>query len=334
MATESTKVAVIMGGTSFERKFSLRSGKLVCDLLTRDGYELLPLDADEHLVDTLRSERPDAAFVCLHGAGGEDGAVPALLEFLRIPYVGSRAAVCRAAWNKPDTPFVMRRTFSAEESDAIWPAEVALPMGAFKDLGAAAALDLVAGRIGSGFPLAVKPAHGGSAMGVTKVDEESQLGEAIMTALAYDDVVMIEEWIEGAELSCTVLELDDGPQVLPEVEIHAHEGLYDTDARTNPERVDYFCPARDQSLASGGMDAADAREAARRAALDVFEAFDCRDLARVDLIWDGSKARIMDLKTFPGLTETSLVPMAVEAAGLDMASTLDALVRKAIVRGC
>ena len=95
----ATKVAVIMGGASFERNFSLKSGTLVSEALEKRGYEVLPLDADAHLVDTLRAEKPDVAFVCLHGAGGEDGAVPALLEFLKIPYVGSRPASCRAAWN-------------------------------------------------------------------------------------------------------------------------------------------------------------------------------------------------------------------------------------------
>ena len=98
----ASKVAVIMGGTSFERNFSLLSGRLVSESLARSGFDVLTLDADAHLVDTLRAEKPDVAFICMHGAGGEDGAVPALLEFLRIPYVGSRPASCRAAWNKAD----------------------------------------------------------------------------------------------------------------------------------------------------------------------------------------------------------------------------------------
>ena len=327
------KVAVIMGGTSFERSFSLKSGKLVCDKLAERGYETLPLDADANLVDTLRAEKPDVACICMHGGGGEDGTVPALLEFLRIPYVGSRPPVCRAAWNKSDIPFLMRRTFSAEDSVAIWPAEVVLPASAFRDLGAAKALDLVGNRIDSGFPLAVKPAHGGSAMGVSRVEAPEELGEAIMEALAFDDTVLIQEWVDGVELSFTVIGDSGDEQVLPPVEISVREGIYDTDARLEAGRVDYFCPARTESLGACVAEAESVRSECERAALEVYEAFDCRDLARVDMIWDGAQARITDLKTFPGMTETSLVPMAVEAAGIDLAELLDALVVNAVERG-
>lgn len=330
----SLNVAVIMGGSSFERDFSLRSGKAIIDALERAGHTVLPLDADANLVDTLREERPDVAVVCLHGTGGEDGAVPSLLEFLRIPYVGSRPFVCRAAWNKPDIPFVMRRAFSPEDSAAIWPAEVALPASAFRDLGAAKALDLVADRIGSGYPLAVKPARGGSALGVSKVESPDQLGEAIMGALAFDDSVLIQEWVDGVELSCTVLGAPGDSQVLPPVEIKAKEGLYDTDARLDFSRVDYWCPPRQSSLGKDEEEASSVRSEIERAALDAFDAFGCRDIARIDIIWDGAAARIMDIKTFPGMTETSLVPMAVKAAGIDLSDLLDEMVALAKERGC
>ncbi|MCI2206821.1 MAG: ATP-grasp domain-containing protein [Atopobiaceae bacterium] len=323
-----------MGGTSFERDFSLKSGKLVCDLLEASGHEVMPLDADSNLVDTLRSEKPDVAFVTIHGAGGEDGSVPSLLEFLRIPYVGSRPPVCRASWNKSDIPFVMRRAYGPEESVAIWPAEVVLPASAFRDLGAAKALDLVADRIGSGFPLAVKPACGGSAMGVSKVEEEGELGEAIMAALAFDDSVIIQEWVDGVELSVAVIGEPGDAQVLPPVEIHMTEGLYDTSSRIDPMCVEHFCPVRPESLSADGEVADSCRSEIERAALEVFEAFGCRDMARVDMIWDGAAARILDLKVFPGLTDTSLVPMAVSAAGIDMADLLDEMVACAYERGC
>jgi D-alanine-D-alanine ligase len=327
-------VAVIMGGTSFERDFSLKSGKRVCSALEETGHEVLPLDADSNLVDTLRAEKPDVAFVTLHGAGGEDGSVPSLLEFLRIPFVGSRPPVCRASWNKSDIPFVMRRAFSADESVASWPAEVVLPAKAFRDLGAAKALDLVAARVGSGFPLAVKPTCGGSAMGVTKVESEEGLGEAIMAALAFDDSVIIQEWVEGVELSVVVLGDPGDEQVLPPVEIHPTSGLYDTDARLDTSRVEHFCPVRPESLASDPERAESIRSEVERAAIEVFEAFGCRDMARIDMIWDGARACVLDLKVFPGLTDTSLVPMAVSAAGIDFAELVDQMVGVAYERGC
>ena len=326
------KVAVIMGGTSLERDFSLKSGKYVIRKLEAAGHEVLPLDAGSQLVDTLREEKPDVAFICMHGAGGEDGTVPALLEFLRIPYVGSRAAVCRAAWNKPDIPLVLKRAFG-DDFSAAWPSEVALPVRAFRDLGAAKALDLVADRIGGGFPLATKPARGGSAMGVSRVDSTDQLGEAIMEALSFDDTVLIQEWVEGVELSVTVIGDADDPQALPPVEIHAREGLYDTEARLDPDRVEYFCPVRPESLAADESEAASIRSEIERVALEAYHAFACRDLARVDMIWDGAQARIIDIKTFPGMTEFSLVPMAVETSGIGMESFVDGLVRNAYERG-
>lgn len=330
---DTKKVAVIMGGASFERAFSLKSGKLVCDMLEEKGYDVLPLDADSNLVDTLRDEKPDVAFVCMHGRGGEDGAVPALLEFLSIPYVGSRPPVCHAAWNKPDMPFILHRAYGDGEGGATCPSEVSLPASAFRDLGAAKALDLVADRVGSGFPLAVKPARGGSAMGVSRVDGPEELGEAIMAALAFDDAVLIQEWVDGVELSIAILEDEEGINVLPPVEIVVEDGLYDTDARTDPTRVEYICPVRSSTLAPGAGVAESIRSEIERAALDVYLAYDCRDLARIDLIWDGAKASIMDVKTFPGMTETSLVPLAIEASGMDLGDALASLVERAYERG-
>lgn len=331
----ATKVAVIMGGTSFERSFSLKSGALVSEALEKKGYEVLTLDADTHLVDTLRTEAPDVAFVCLHGAGGEDGAVPALLEFLKIPYVGSRPASCRAAWNKADMPFIVRHTWAKEDSEVIWPPQIVLTASAFKDLGAAAALDLIPERLGGGvgFPLAVKPVHGGSAMGLSKVENVDQLGQALLGALAFDDSVIIQQWVEGVEVSVTVLSDASGEKTFPPVEIVVTKGIYDTDARLDSERVQHFCPVRPESLTACGVNSEQAYAAIERAAREVYTAYSCRDLARIDLLWDGHNVMVMGLKTFPGLTETSLVPIALEAAGYTVEDILAHLVEGALARG-
>lgn len=331
------KVAVIMGGTSFERKFSLMSGRLVTETLEAAGHTVLPLDADSNLVDTLRDERPDVCYLAMHGAGGEDGTVASLLEFLRIPYVGSRPPVCRQAWNKPDLPFVMRRTYG-NAMQASWPAEVALPASAFSDLGAAKALDLIPGRVGhgDGFPLAVKPARGGSAMGMSRVDRPGQLGEAIMGALAFDDTVLIQEWVFGVEIAVPVVGLRSGVRALPAVEIHLSSGLYDTASRDDERsRVEYFCPVRPDSLSAYPARAEEVSVRIEQAALEVYEAFGCRDLARVDLVWDGERAMVLDLKVSPGLmATTAVVPSSIEAAGLSLKEVLDELVTIAYERGC
>lgn len=337
MGAQSPKVAVIMGGTSFERDFSLKSGRNVCRALERLGYEVLPLDANEHLVDTLRDEGPDVAFVALHGKGGEDGAVPSLLEFLEIPYVGSRPPVCRTTWSKPELPFVMERLgdegCDSAPSAARWPVQVALPLDAFKDLGAARALDFVPHRLGVDFPLAVKPARGGSALGLTKVEGPGMLGEAIMAALAYDDAVLIQDWVEGVELSITVLGDVGEETVLPPVEIRPQAGIFDTQARQEGGTVDYFCPPEPSALADDSLEAAAIVERCQRAAREVYRAFLCRDIARVDLVWDGYVPQVLDLKVFPGLTDTSLVPMALEAASIPFDAFVDDCVRRALERG-
>lgn len=329
------KVAVLMGGTSFERSFSLESGKLVCEALERAGHEVLPLDADENLIDTLRQEEPDVAFVCIHGAGGEDGIVPSLLEFLRIPFVGSRPAVCRTAWNKADLPMVMGRAFDAGDRVASWPAQIVLPARAFRDLGAAKALELMPSRLGGGtsFPIAVKPARGGSAMGLTKVWSADQLGKAILDALAFDDSVVIQPWISGCEVAVVVMGPDGKTSALDPIEVVARGGMYDTESRIEHDRVSYFYPVRPESLSRDAADAEEVKERIKRAALEVFEAYGCRDLARVDMIWDGEAVRVLDLKVFPGLMETAIIPQAIAAAGLDLSDVLDGLIRTAYERG-
>ena len=329
------KVAVLMGGTSFERSFSLESGKLVCSALERAGHEVLPLDADENLIDTLRAEKPDVAFVCIHGAGGEDGIVPSLLEFLRIPFVGSRPAVCRTAWNKADLPMVVKRVFDKGEHVASWPAQIVLPARAFRDLGAAKAIGLMPERLGGGakFPIAVKPARGGSAMGLTKVWSADQLGKAILDALAFDDSVVIQPWISGCEVSVPIMCPDGEICALDPVEIVARGGMYDTEARVEHDRVSFFYPVRPESLSKDPLEAEHIKELIKKAAVEVFEAYGCRDIARVDMIWDGEAVRVLDLKVFPGLMETAIIPQAIEAAGLDMADVLDKLIRTAYERG-
>lgn len=329
------KVAVLMGGTSFERGFSLESGKLVCAELEKAGHEVLPLDADENLIDTLREEKPDVAFVCIHGAGGEDGIVPSLLEFLRIPFVGSRPAVCRTAWNKADLPMVMGRAFDESERVASWPAQIVLPARAFRDLGAAKALEHMPERLGGGasFPLAVKPARGGSAMGLTKVWSGDQLGKAILDALAFDDTVVIQPWISGCEVAVVVTAPDGKVEALDPVEVVARGGMYDTESRIEHDRVSYFYPVRSESLSRDAAKADEIRAKLKAAALEVFSAYGCRDLARVDMIWDGEAVRILDLKVFPGLMETAIIPQAIEAAGLELSQVLDGLIRTAYERG-
>ena len=324
------KVAVLMGGSSFEREFSLASGKQVCTALEAAGHKVIPLDTTQELVPTLRSERPDVCYSALHGRQGEDGAVQGLLELLGVPFVGSPAAVCRKTWNKALLPSVMAdyRAAVHDVSAAAWPYGICIARDAFRDMGAAFALDLVAERVPGGFPLAVKPACGGSAMGVHRVDRAEDLGEAVLDALSYDAEVLIEQWIDGVELAVAVLGEGWDAQALPPVEVVPASGLYTTEARLSPGSVELFCPVRASSLAGGGADAQAARSEIERAALEVYRAFGVHDLGRVDLVWDGAQARVLEVDVSPGMTGLSLFPAACQASGLALPEVFDALVRK------
>ena len=322
------KVAVLMGGSSFEREFSLASGKQVCEALEEAGHKVVPLDTTSDLVPTLRSERPDVAYSALHGKHGEDGTIQSLLEFLGIPFVGSPASVCRSTWNKDSlhTTMAAYRARTGDAPIASWPQGISIARDAFKDMGAATALDLVEDRVIGGYPVAVKPAHGGSALGVHRVDRVEDLGEAILDALSFDEHVVIEQWIEGVEMAVSILGDGWDAHALPPVEIVPKSGLYDTAARLDADAVEYYTPVRLESLSPDEAQAQAIRAEIERAALEVYRAYDLHDLGRIDVIWDGAQARVIETNVSPGMTELSLFPAACAAAGLSLSGVLDRLV--------
>ncbi len=325
------KVAVLMGGASFEREFSLNSGKNICAALEEAGHRVVPLDTTASLVPTLRSERPDVVYNALHGKNGEDGTIQSLLEFLDIPFVGSPASVCHRSWNKDalhSSLIKYRQLIGEPDGVASWPPGVYIARAAFKDMGAATALDLMESRIPGGYPMCVKPAHGGSAMGIHRVDSQEELGEAILDALSYDDAVNIEQWVDGVELSVAILGTGWDAHALPPVEIVSRSaaGFFDAEARTDATLVDFHCPVRLASLSEDEEEAQAIRAEIERAALEVYRAYSVVDLGRIDMIWDGGAARCFEVDISPGMTDHSLFPAAIEAAGLTLSQVLDELV--------
>jgi len=311
------KIAVLMGGRSLERDVSLASGRRVSDALTTAGYRVLALDVTADLVATLRAERPDAAYIALHGKYGEDGTIQELLEFLGIPYSGPGVVASALAWDKS----VAKHLFS--EKGIPTPAWVTLTADAFKDMGAATALDLIPDAVG-GFPVAVKPARQGSALGLQRVDGAEDLADAMLDALSYDTSVIVEKWIDGIELAVSVLGDGESTMVLPPVEIAVKKGLYDFSARLSADEVDFFAPAR----ISGEL-----ADEACRVARDVHAALGCRDVSRVDMIVDDEgRAFVLESNTSPGMTETSLLPMAAEAADLTFTDVVSRIIEAALAR--
>lgn len=311
------KIAVLMGGPSLEREVSLRSGQRVFEALKGLGYRALPLDVTADLIETLRSEKPDAVYIALHGRLGEDGTIQELLEFLGIPYTGPGVVASALAWDKA----LSKRLF--REHGIPTPDWVTFTSAAFKEMGAATALDLVPGVVG-GFPVVVKPSEQGSALGLTKVSDADALPEALLAALGFGTVAIVERWIDGAELAVSVLDDGEDPIVLPPVEIVAKSGLFDFEAMYTRGETDYFVPARLDEAVDGRV-----RELAR----GVYELLGCRDVCRVDMVvGEDGNPWVLEANTSPGMTETSLLPMAAEAVGIDFPALTDRLVRAALDR--
>lgn len=296
--TPAVAVALLSGGLSLEREVSLRSGARVAKALTSRGHHVTRLDVDAQLVPTLEDGGFDVAFLALHGSAGEDGTVQSLLELVGLPYTGPDVLASSLAWNKPIAQGLYAR------AGLRVPERVTLSQQAFREMGASAVLDKVATVLG--FPLVVKPATGGSSLGLTIVQEASTLAQAIVGAFSYSDSVLLERFIAGTEVAVTVL---DG-EALPPVEIRPKDGAYDFAARYTAGATEFHAPAR--------LDAA-VRAACEQVAVTAYQTLGARHISRADMIVDADGVPwLLELDTCPGLTETSLVPLAAAAADLDI----------------
>jgi D-alanine-D-alanine ligase len=306
------RVAVLKGGPSLERQVSLRSGARVEDALAALGHEVVAVDAGASLVRDLKAARPDVAFIALHGPGGEDGTVQELLEILDIPYTGPGVAACALGADKVATKHALR-TAGIPTPD--W---VAFNATAFRELGAGDVLEEIEGRLG--FPLVVKPARGGSALGVRFAAAPEDMPAALLAAFSYDDRVLIERHVAGRELAAGMLDTD----ALPIVEARPRdEDRFNYEARYEIGRTDYVCPADiDPGLA----------KACREAATDSWRALGCEGFGRVDLIAGDDGPEVIEVNAVPGLTDTSLFPMAAEAAGLSFEAACERIVELAVRR--
>jgi D-alanine-D-alanine ligase len=300
--TDLKRVVVLAGGISHERDVSLRSGRRVADSLLEHGLDVELRDPDATLLAYLRDNRPDVVWPALHGASGEDGALRGLLEFLGVPFVGSSSSAARLAWDKPTAKIIAARAGVAT------PRSITLGRDAFRELGADAIFAAIDDELP--VPLVVKPAQGGSAQGVTIVTEREAMPRAMVEAYTYWDVALVEQQIIGTEIAVGVIDTGDGPVALPAVEIEPLSGVYSFEARYNAGETRFYTPARLSD---------EVTERAAQAAVAAHEALGMRHLSRVDLIVDGAGTPwFLEANVLPGLTETSLLPQALEAAGHDL----------------
>lgn len=338
------KVAVLMGGCSSERAVSLATGKMILDALDRSKYDAFAVDAalfgtnsaprieagDETRIAVLSQveqalrERggmramtdlldckspethPDVAFIALHGKYGEDGTVQGLLELAGIPYTGSGVLASALAMDKimakkaleyagvPVVPGVNIES-RAELKERNIPTEVERELR---------------------YPVIVKPNRQGSTIGMNKVDSAEGLAAALETAFNYDSQVMVEKFVSGTEVTASVLGNDE-LEVLPLIEIVPLGGFYDYEAKYKPGRTKEIVPARVSE---------EVAEEARRLAVDSHKALGCRGMSRTDMIVSGVLTYVLELNTIPGMTRTSLLPTAAEAAGISFPELLDKLI--------
>jgi D-alanine-D-alanine ligase len=292
-----TRVAVMKGGRSLERQVSLRSGARVEDALKRLDHEVVAIDVALDLIRRLRESEPEVAFIAMHGRDGEDGTVQELLEILGIPYTGSGVLACTRATDKVLAKHLM------VEAGIPTPDFFAFNETAFRELGAAEALPAIEERLD--FPIVVKPSSQGSALGIKFARSAADVPAALVAAFSYDSRVLLERYVDGRDLAVSILDGDP----LPVVEAEPRdEEFYDFEARYEIGRTDFVCPAE---LPDG------LTELAQDLAVRTYRLFGCSAFARVDLMLDAAgDLTVLEANPIPGLTETSLLPQAAEAAGI------------------
>ncbi len=313
----NTSVLVICGGLSHERDVSLSSGHRVGGFLEDAGWNVRFHDMDGDLLSYLSDPqtRPDIVWPLLHGANGEDGSIRDILEMEELPYIGSRAKASRTAWSKPIAKNIVRKLAGLST-----PHSVTLPESVFRELGVHRIIDLLVTSLG--LPLFVKPTMGGSALGCTLVSQANQLPQAMVECFAYGNVALVEQAVQGTEVSVSILEIDGRLIVLPPLEIDTPNGAYDYDARYTPGPTDFYVPAR---LPKAVLKAtSDAAVAAHRT-------LSLRDISRTDFIVDADGVpQFLESNVTPGMTDTSLLPQAAVAAGYELSDLYSSLVESVL----
>jgi len=328
--SDPLRVAVLKGGRSLERAVSLRSGAQVQAGLERLGHEVRGIDAGSGLVAELLEYQPDVAFIALHGREGEDGTIQSLLESLAIPYTGSGPSSSARCTNKVLAKHLML------EAGIPTPRFRTLQETSIRDLGAGAALPAIEAELG--FPMVVKPSHGGSAIGVKFASGEDELPGAMVGAFSYDGTVLLERHVQGRDLAVSVLDTPTGgrgeepPHALPVVEaVPREEEFYDYESRYEIGMTTFVCPAELPPETTAR---------AQQLAVQVYELLGCHGFARVDLMLeqpeghrqDTGELWVLETNVVPGMTETSLLPQAANAAALSFDELLERVLQSAFDR--
>ncbi|ERS08227.1 D-alanine--D-alanine ligase [Marinobacter sp. EN3] len=299
------RVAVFMGGDSAEREVSLKSGKAVLAALQSAGIDAVGRDIQGCLLRTVDEPDFDRVFIALHGRGGEDGTLQAILGQAGIPYTGSEVLASALAMDKLRTKYVFEGC--------------GLPTPAFRAMTSVGEAEGIVAALGT--PLSVKPAHEGSSIGIRKVNSAAELAEAYEAAARLDDLVLVEQWIEGPEFTVSLLQ----DKALPAIGLSTDHAFYDYDAKYLADDTRYRIPC--------GL-APDDELRLQHLALDAFRVLGCRTWGRVDIMQDRTgEFWLLEVNTVPGMTDHSLVPMAAKAAGISFEELVVRILRDTLAEG-
>ena len=275
-----------MGGLSPEREVSIITGNSVLEALNRKGLTAFPIHVDHNIGVTLKSNPIDVAFLALHGTFGEDGCIQGLLEYFKIPYTASGVMGSALAYDKLKSKEILKFHGIPTPDYEVF----------YKYHEISRTLDL---------PVVVKPTNQGSSLGVTIVKDESQWKPALETAFAYSEEVMVEKFIDGKLLAIGMNEMTP----MPIIHIRPKSGFYDYEAKYTSGKTEYICPADIEE---------DEADRCRQVAIKVFQVLRGRGFPRVDVILDGKGTpQVLEMNTIPGMTPTSLLPMAAQEMGME-----------------
>lgn len=306
------RVAVLMGGTSNEREVSLRSGTNVAQALDRNKYDVTTLDFTGSLEAILALKgQVDIVYIALHGPGGEDGRIQGLLDLLGLPYTGAGVLGSAMSMHK------------GMAKAMYWLAGIPTPQGitlrAFaRETTHARQLKRVYDEVG--LPCVVKPANEGSTIGISIVRQATDLEGALEQAFRFDSEVVVEEFIAGVEISVPVLGTQN-PRPLPEIEIVPQSGFYDYEMKYTPGATQEICPARISETA---------RHKAAQYAVRAHRTLCCKGVSRTDMIVTDDEVTVLETNSLPGMTDTSLLPLAAKTAGITFPKLVDFIIADAL----
>ncbi len=292
------RVGVLLGGTSAEREVSLTTGNAILEALLSKGVDAVAIDTAEDWRAAIRKEKVQVAFIALHGRGGEDGTIQGALEMMEIPYTGSGVMASAIAMDKIQT----KRILMACGLNT--PPFAAMGPGQYNE------------DIPFTLPVVVKPSREGSTIGITVVQDQSELAGAIETAVKHDPYILVEAFVEGDDYTVGVL----NNEPLAVIQIVTKTGFYDYHTKYVTGAEDYRVPAPISDEATGKL---------RASALDAYLAVRCSGAARVDFRGDGEGFSVIEINTIPGMTATSLLPMSANAMGFDFPSLVMEMLKSA-----